>query len=295
MKNINDLPAVSIILPSFNHKDYIEESIGSVFNQTFKNFELIVIDDGSKDGSDVLLKKLQNKFNFQLIIQENIGVAATLNKGIKHYAKGEYITFCSSDDYWLPNKLEKQVRLMEENLSIQMCFGKALAVDENGVILNDKTIEINRGLKGGDIFENILLMDFHPPVNQLFRKKLFDQIGLYPVGIWTEDFYMNLKISQKYEIGFIPEFISAYRIPSNSIRKFVTTRISDAHKSCIDMYKESMYYPKAIKKWHYRNLIWYSSFKEHKKIAINSLFYCKKYFYKAAYIKAIIKLIFIWR
>ncbi|WP_158248658.1 glycosyltransferase family 2 protein [Chromobacterium sinusclupearum] len=288
-------PLVSVIVPSYNHQDYIEDCINSIFNQTYENFEVIVIDDGSNDNTVSKLQALQERYQFTLVVQENIGLAATLNKGISEYAGGDYIAFCASDDYWLPEKLQKQVDFMTATPNAYMCFGKAIAIDEHGKELESKTLNINNGLKGGMVFEDIILMKFHPPVNQMFKKEVFKLLGLYPVGLWTEDLYMNLKICREFEIGYIPEFISAYRIPSNSVGKFITTRIADSHKTCIDLYKDSQYYPQAIKDWHYRNLIWYSSFKAHKIRAIRSLFYCWDYFYKISYLKSIAKIVLIWR
>ena len=96
----NNCPLVSIIVPCYNHEKYITECIGSIMNQTFRNFELTVIDDGSKDQSFEVLKSLQKKYEFNLIHQENRGISATLNRGIKEFSRGKYISFCASDDFW---------------------------------------------------------------------------------------------------------------------------------------------------------------------------------------------------
>ncbi len=108
-------PLVSIIVPSYNHARYINQCIESIYQQTYQYFELIVIDDGSKDNSKEVLIDLHNKYEFTLVFQENQGVAYTLNRGIKEFAIGKYITFCASDDYWVIDKLEKQVVFMENN------------------------------------------------------------------------------------------------------------------------------------------------------------------------------------
>ena len=90
-------PLVTIVIPSYNHADFIERAIESVFNQTYKNIEVILIDDGSTDSTKTRVEKLQKKFSFQAIFQENIGLSATLNKLID-MASGEYISVCSSDE-----------------------------------------------------------------------------------------------------------------------------------------------------------------------------------------------------
>ena len=120
----DNMPLVSIIVPSYNHARYVTQCIDSIMQQTYKNFELIVIDDGSKDNSKEVLTTLQAKYKFTLVFQDNHGVAYTLNRGIKEFAKGKYLTFCASDDYWTLDKLQKQVQFMENNQFYPMCYGK---------------------------------------------------------------------------------------------------------------------------------------------------------------------------
>src|SRR5690349_13476521 len=99
-----NMPLVSVIVPSYNHEKFITECVESIMQQTYKNFELTVIDDGSRDGSRDILKQLQDKYGFNLVLQENIGLTSTLNKGIQNWGTGKYISFCASDDYWALDK-----------------------------------------------------------------------------------------------------------------------------------------------------------------------------------------------
>ena len=89
---------VSIIIPCYNHINYVEESILSVLGQSYSDIELIVIDDGSTDGSAELLERLSREYKFRLYIQENCGLTETLNKAIFGYAKGDFIQLLASDD-----------------------------------------------------------------------------------------------------------------------------------------------------------------------------------------------------
>jgi len=119
------------VVPSYNHEKYIERCITSIYEQDYKYFELIVIDDGSTDESVKVLEKLKNKYDFYLECNENQGLAKTFNRGFRDLAKGKYLTFCASDDYWLPVKLSAQVKFMEENLQ----FGNLRGVSNTKLFL----------------------------------------------------------------------------------------------------------------------------------------------------------------
>lgn len=109
---MNDL--VSIIMPSYNTARFIKDSIDSVLNQTYRNWELIIIDDCSTDESISIIKNINDKRIILLENQENSGAAVSRNYGLRK-ANGKYIAFLDSDDLWLPEKLENQIRFMESN------------------------------------------------------------------------------------------------------------------------------------------------------------------------------------
>ena len=105
-------PKVSIIIPAYNHKEYIGETIQSVLNQTFENFELIIVDDGSTDGTTEEIKKYKDK-RIASLWQKNSGPSAAINKGLK-VARGKFWGFLPSDDVYEPEKLDQQVGLLEK-------------------------------------------------------------------------------------------------------------------------------------------------------------------------------------
>ena len=192
-----DTPLVSVLIPSYNHQLYVIKCIQSVLNQSYKNIELIVIDDGSLDESPKLIDEfnstLQNKFKF--IIQRNHGLPSTINYFLS-LIKGKYFCICASDDFWVDNKIELQVKYME-SFSYKMCFGKVIPIDLYDNILN---YDLNSKLKGGWIFNDLMLMKFHPPVNYMYLTETVISLGCFDEEIHTEDYYMNLKISEKFEI-----------------------------------------------------------------------------------------------
>lgn len=287
-------PLVSVIVPCYNHEKYITQCIESIVKQTYKNFELIVIDDGSKDNSRVILEDLQSKYDFNLVFQENHGVAYTLNRGIKEYATGKYVTFCASDDYWALDKLEKQVQFMENNRFYPLCFGKTHYVNEESELL-PKLDAMNNVLKGGCLFEDILLFKIHPPVNYLFRKSIFNEIGYYDEKIFAEDYDMNLRISSKYAIGFLDDYLGFYRftVTTNKIIGFET--ISNSHLISIENYKEHPLYNKAKRMVFLRKFDLYSGFTSFKKKAFLNMFTSIRFFFKKRFIVSVIKLVVFWK
>lgn len=130
------LPLISIIMPAYNAEKYILSSVESVISQTFKNWELIVIDDGSKDNTMEILKKIKDTDNrIRLIENEtNMGVSLTRNRGIE-IARSEWIAFLDSDDLWSPFKLEKQLLIAQKN-DAEFVFSGASYINESSKPFN---------------------------------------------------------------------------------------------------------------------------------------------------------------
>ena len=118
MKNSGQ-PLVSTIMPVYNGARYIARAIESILEQEYENIEIVVVDDGSTDDTAAVLKKLTHQISY--FYQENSGVAATMNHGVQR-AKGDFFSFIDSDDYWLPGKINKQLKILKENPEIDMVF-----------------------------------------------------------------------------------------------------------------------------------------------------------------------------
>lgn len=288
-------PLVSVIVPSYNHARFLEQCIDSILNQTYRNFELTVIDDGSTDGSRELLQRLRDRYGFTLVLQENSGCARTINRGLREFTKGRYVSYCASDDYWAIDKLEKQVSFMEQNPDIPMCYGKVYVVDEDSNVIDRLTRTRNSNLKDGHIFKDIILMNFHLPVTYFFRSSIFAEVGYYREDILTEDFYMNLKISEKHRIGLIDEYLSYYRTFRDYHHKLLTTVSVISHLNCIKEFRHSEHYPEAVRRWHYRNVLWYSPYRQHKLFVLKSILRSAGFIFDINYLKSLIKFLFIWR
>jgi alpha-1,3-rhamnosyltransferase len=248
-------------------------------DQSYKNFELIVIDDGSSDNSIPVLKRLQKKYFFKLIIRKNKGLAATLNEAIINYSNGKYISVCASDDFWVKDKLRLQVKYMEENPTCLMCYGKTYCIDKNTkVLINTKRKE--KRLKSGNIFIRILTFKQHMPVNTMISRKAFDVVGYYKENLVAEDYYMNLKISEISDIGFIDEYLSYYRLDKNikRINKFIA--VINSHIETVNEFKRYPEYKYALKLCYLRRSLIKSSVLGYKVSSLKDLFKSRIIFHR---------------
>ena len=182
-------PKISIVVPCYNHEKFVAQLIESIYAQTFKDFELIVLDDGSKDGSPLILKDLSLKYNFKLVLKENEGICKTLNQGID-LASGTYFIAIASDDFIPPNRLEEQVSFLDKNSDIDVVAGSEIVVDKEGVEKSLKTPSI----KGLVSFEEMLKINRVLTATVMMRMSVFDRFGRYNEDHVFEDYHMWLKL-----------------------------------------------------------------------------------------------------
>ncbi len=192
-------PLVSVIIPTFNRFAMLCEAIDSVLAQTFTDFELIVVDDGSSDETESVRK--QYGTSIQYFLQENQGVSAARNRGIRE-ARGEFICFLDSDDLWLPRKLELQFAAMFENPADWISYTEEIWY-RRGVRVNPKRKHAKRG---GWIFAHCLRLCIISPSSVMIRKNLFEEVGVFdeefPV---CEDYDLWLRIAKDHPVRLIEE------------------------------------------------------------------------------------------
>ena len=193
----NHQNSISVVIPVFNRKQLIERSINSVINQTYPPDEIIVIDDGSIDGTYDLIKK--NYPQVILIHQENKGVSAARNVGIT-IAKGKWIAFLDSDDEWFPEKLEEQINYLKINNSYKICHTDEIWI-RNQVRVNPMK---KHKKYGGKIYNKCLPLCVLSPSSIIIHKEIFDDVGLFDEKLPVcEDYDMWLRICYKYEVLFL--------------------------------------------------------------------------------------------
>jgi len=211
----NHTPLVSILIPCYNHENYITECIESMMKQTYQNIELIVLDDGSTDNSPKLLEELSNRYNFYYARHENIGVSATLNKAII-LSKGKYICICASDDKYHTTKIAKQIQFFIENPKYDMCYTNLYLFNDNGKVEKAK----DRKNSSGHIFEDLIMDRFSisaPSV--MIKSPVYEVVGGFDESLKVEDFDMWLRIADKYQIGYLDDYLVYYRIHDSNSHK----------------------------------------------------------------------------
>jgi glycosyltransferase involved in cell wall biosynthesis len=193
------LPLVSVIIPSYNRAHLLERAINSVLRQTFTEFELIFVDDGSTDSTPDVMRKFQDRLIE--IRQEHAGVSAARNAGIQH-SSGQLLAFLDSDDEWYPDKLNRQVGMYNEESLFFICHTDETWM-RNGKEVRQKKIHAKQG---GRFFKRALERCLISPSSVIIARSLFDRIGYFdeslPAG---EDYDLWLRITAYYEVEFIPE------------------------------------------------------------------------------------------
>lgn len=176
---------VTVVVPCFNHEHYLEQAIMSVLAQTYPRVELVVIDDGSRDGSVIKLKSLQNRFGFKLICQENRGICKSLNRAIRDAAEGDYISLLASDDFWHRDKLSLQMQELGRQNGYEFCFSQAIEFTDDD--RPDSGRVFPKKCLSGDVLHKVFMRQHVPAGTMLFSRRLYDQLGGFDENLKEED------------------------------------------------------------------------------------------------------------
>lgn len=187
------MPLVSVIIPTYNRTTYIGEAIDSVLAQTYENYEIIVIDDGSSVDVKKVLKPYEDKIKY--LYQENRGLAAARNTGIKN-SSGDYLAFLDDDDLFEPRKLEIQVKILESNPDVGFVYSDCLEFDTNKRTKLELNLAVCRNRPAGE-FANLFFINPSVRVPALLvRRKCFEDAGLFDETLaMHEDGDMLLRIA----------------------------------------------------------------------------------------------------
>ncbi|WP_165914236.1 glycosyltransferase [Pseudomonas sp. IC_126] len=190
-------PLVSIVIPCYNHAQFVQESIQSVIDQDYENIELIIIDDGSKDSSVEAINEIISVCNerfarFEFRHRPNKGLCATLNEALE-WCEGEYLSCIASDDVMYEDKVSQQVAFLERNPACEALFGAMEIIDRNSV--SEKVI--GKGYAEYSFKEVFLHESFLPAPSQMLRTESLKSIGGYDESLLIEDWHMWLKLLEK--------------------------------------------------------------------------------------------------
>jgi glycosyltransferase involved in cell wall biosynthesis len=216
---------VSIIIPTYNRETLLVLALDSVFSQTFQNFEIIIVDDGGNDNTEQLIGKYGSKVHYTRL--KHTGLPSVVrNAGLK-MAQGEFIAFLDSDDLWLPQKLERQIGILDASPDVGLICSNAFVLSGTKRSSNLYLQNYKRPMKG-NLLAELLNDNFIITSSCAVRRSLLDLIGEFSeeeLLKGVEDYDLWLRAALKTEICYIPEPLVVYRDQGDSIRS-QQTRVS---------------------------------------------------------------------
>ncbi|NIP38549.1 MAG: glycosyltransferase [Candidatus Dadabacteria bacterium] len=193
----------TVIIPTFNREDFISSAVDSVLGQTFYNFELLIVDDGSTDNTAQMLNEYSDN-RIRYFYQENRGISSARNKGIEE-SKGKYIAFLDSDDRWIPEKLERVSEYINKFPDIKI-FHTNEVWYRNSKLLNQKK---KHKKPDGYVYFHALPLCCVGMSTAVVKKELFDEIGKFDESLAAcEDYDLWLRTTYKYEVRLIPDALT---------------------------------------------------------------------------------------
>jgi glycosyltransferase involved in cell wall biosynthesis len=221
------MPVVSVIIPTYNRSKYVQEAIDSVLAQDYKEFELIVVDDGSTDDTEEVLKAFYLK-KIIYVKQENQGESAARNLGVS-MSQGKYIAFLDSDDLWSPDKLSLQVPILDANPDIVVVFCQSWQIDSEGQRITQQPLGLHT--KAADFtVENLLMYNKIPAGSStcLIRRSVLEEAGGFSIDIrYGDEWDLWLRISTNGKMFFLNKTLASYRRHKQTQSFFPTIKFVD--------------------------------------------------------------------
>lgn len=247
---------VSVIVPVYQVEKYIHETISSILQQTWQDFELLIIDDESRDRSIEICREFTDS-RIKIISQKNRGLAGARNTGIRH-AQGEYLAFLDSDDLWLPQKLEKHLHHLENNPTVGISFSRSAFIDEQGKPLGIYQMPKLKNISASDLFcrnpigngsavvirrEVLQEIKFAETVDGILEDWYFDESFRQSEDI---ECWLRIILQTQWQIEGIPEALTLYRVNSGGLSANLLKQL-ESWERIID--KAKVYAPQFIAQW----------------------------------------------
>lgn len=252
------MPLISVVIPAYNAQETIKETIESILNQTFSNFELIIINSSSTDATLEILSKIDDS-RIKVYNDSKANVAVNRNRGFNH-AIGDFITFIDADDIWTSNKLEAQYNALIENPDTNVVYSWTNCIDESGKFLR----KCSHVKWSGDVYSKFLLDDFiGSGSNVMIRRQAYIEVGGFDESLTNaQDTDMWLRLSARYNFAVVPEAQILYRIRNDSM----SSNVVGLEKSNLTIIERAFAHQKAqklqhLKRYSVANLYKYLSYK----------------------------------
>lgn len=210
-----DIPKVTVIIPCYNRDSFVRKTVDSALAQTYSNIEVVVVDDGSTDGTRKILESYSNRISiYEHNGRANKGQSAAINLAMRA-TESDYVAILDSDDLWEPNKIAKQTEVFENNQEVGLVYSNGYAIDENDDklyrLLPDNHIELNK--------PELVLLNcyFNLPSNSLVRRSAYEKSGLFDESLRSaQDHDMAIRLAEVTKFAFIKEVLWSYRKHSNT-------------------------------------------------------------------------------
>lgn len=237
------MPVVSVLLTSYNHLPYLPDCVDGLVAQTLADYEAIVLDDGSDDGSrEWLRERLGGDPRFRLAYSEqNLGTYGVLNRGLE-LATGEFVAVLNDDDVWMPRKLERQVEALRANPLAALSHTDGMFIDGSGAPIAGEPLDFPYPrTPSGDVYALLIHRNRIIASSALFRRPVVGEVGPFDAGFYgCGDWHMWLRITERHEVAFVDEPLTLYRVHGTNacldaekmnrdgriIREWLTTRQS---------------------------------------------------------------------
>ncbi|MEA5516414.1 glycosyltransferase [Nodularia sp. UHCC 0506] len=246
MNEVNQkLPTISVVIPAYNCENTIQSTIESVLTQTFKDFELIIINDGSQDATLDIISQIHDP-RIRVFSYPNAGGNVSRNRGL-HYAVGEFVSFLDADDIWTPEKLQLQLQALQNNTDAQVAYSWTDYINENGEIFVSGThITAN-----GDVYEKLLVHNFlENGSNPLICREVLLELGGFDESLQAaQDWDMWLRLAARCSFVAVPSVQILYRVSANS----VSTNLAKQEKYCLQVFRNA-YCARDLKDKNIQNL-----------------------------------------
>ncbi len=213
------MPLVSVILTSYNYSRYLEKTIQSILAQSFDDFELLIIDDASVDGSPDIIRRYAEKDSRirPIYHNKNLGISWTQNEGIEQ-SRGKYLAFCASDDLWHPDKLKTQLKVLESDANI-VVWSQGIIIDKSDNPTGQtwtSLLNINNPPPSGDIFRILLNRNFILGSSRMVKNENIGNIRWKKSLKYLGDYAFAVDLAARYHYRFIPEGLVYYRVHGNN-------------------------------------------------------------------------------
>jgi glycosyltransferase involved in cell wall biosynthesis len=213
-------PKVSVIMPVLNGRRFIGEAIQSIADQTYSNCELVVVDDGSTDGTQECVQSFMDRLEIRYVRHESPqGIAPSMNDGLRH-ATGDFISFLDHDDAWFPDFVRTQVTYLQEHPETGMVHSDFQTIDVEGNVI-EASVAAARGRQrpSGYVFPALFMDSFIVGNSVMIRRECFTRLGIFDESLRWGDYHMWLRIARHYRVDYMPKVLTKYRQhPSQSTR-----------------------------------------------------------------------------